>query len=153
MKVILLKDVKGVGKRFEERNVSNGHASNFLIPKKLAVPASGHIANEIRIRIEQETLGREKEGERLTQEIARISGIILKVNLRSNEQGHLFEKLDRQKIQLLLEREKSVRINVENIALDKPIKEVGKYNVPLKFSNSDGEIKETHFTLEVDPLN
>jgi len=41
MKIILLKDVKGVGKRFEEKNISDGYAMNFLIPKKFAVPLTG----------------------------------------------------------------------------------------------------------------
>lgn len=42
MKVILLKDIKGVGKRFEEKNISDGYANNFLIPKNLAVPSTKH---------------------------------------------------------------------------------------------------------------
>ena len=64
MKVILLKDVKGVGKRFEEKSVSDGYAMNFLIPKKLAVPvspASLNIVKQMKERSEKKRMEEEKE--------------------------------------------------------------------------------------------
>ena len=64
MKVILLQDVKGVGKRFEEKNVSDGYAANFLIPKKLAVPinpASLDMVRKMKDGSEKKKAGEEKE--------------------------------------------------------------------------------------------
>lgn len=67
MKVILLKDVKGVGKKFEEKNVADGYAANFLIPQKLAIPLSGQSAAQVAELKKQSEAKRAAEDERLRE--------------------------------------------------------------------------------------
>jgi large subunit ribosomal protein L9 len=67
MKVILLKDIKGVGNRFDEKEVSDGYATNFLIPKKLAVPLSPASASAIKQLKEQSESKKALEEKRLNE--------------------------------------------------------------------------------------
>ena len=67
MKVILLKDVRGVGKKFEEKNVADGYAANFLIPNRLAVPQSGQSVAQLTQLKAQEEKGRAEEEKRLEE--------------------------------------------------------------------------------------
>lgn len=73
MKIILLKDVRGVGKQYEEKNVSDGYAGNFLIPKKLALPYSNTSITQIKILKEQGEAKREiQQKETEEKEIRRM---------------------------------------------------------------------------------
>ncbi|MEX2013532.1 MAG: 50S ribosomal protein L9 [Parcubacteria group bacterium] len=67
MKVVLLKDIKGVGKKFEEKEVSNGYAANFLIPKKLVVPVSPTFLNMIKQMKEQDDKKRAEEEKEINE--------------------------------------------------------------------------------------
>ena len=67
MKVILLKDVKGLGKRFEEKNVAEGYANNFLLPQSLAVPASGNLVAQVNQLKAQAEAKKSKEEKRLDE--------------------------------------------------------------------------------------
>ena len=88
MKVVLLKDVKGVGKKFEEKNVSDGYAGNFLIPKKLAVAATEQSAVQTKQLREQEERNRRKEAERLEEkEAKRLEKHLALEKFRSEQRG------------------------------------------------------------------
>ena len=71
MKVILLKDVKGVGRKFEEKDVADGYAANFLIPRKLAVPFTGQSEAAIRQLKEQSDVRRSAEEKRINEKDAK----------------------------------------------------------------------------------
>ncbi len=123
MKVVLLKDIKGVGKRFEEKNVSDGHAMNFLIPNKLAVPASE--AGTIKALKEKEVQSREAEEKKIEEAVTKISGT---------------------EINLKLKKEKGIDIEAKYIVLEYPIKQTGTFEVPVRV----GDGRETKFTLQVE---
>lgn len=146
MKVILLKDIKGVGKRFEEKEISNGYATNFLIPKKLAVALSGTSAGAVKALKEQEEKNKEKASAEIAENISKIAGKTFAVKMKANEKGHLFQKITTEKISSIL-KEQGISIGAEHILLAQPIKETGTFEVPV----SVGEGKETSFTLEVEP--
>ncbi len=143
MKVILLKDIKGVGKRFEEKNVSDGYAMNQLIPKKFAVPANdaGTVKTLIANKVAQDSI----ERQRLEQTIQKLSSTEIKLKLKANDQNHLFASLNAQKISDLLKKEKEIEISPDLIELKNPIKEIGVFEVPVRV----GE-KETRFMLVVE---
>lgn len=69
MKVILLTDIKGVGKRFEEKSVSNGHAMNYLIPQKLAVPVNPVSLNMVKQRKEQSEKRKAEEEKEINEKL------------------------------------------------------------------------------------
>lgn len=147
MKVILLKDVKGVGRRFEEKEVSSGYANNFLLPKKLAAALSGSSANTIKAIKEQEEKGRAKREAALAESISKIKGTSIEIAMSANEAGNLFASVTPDKLSKLL-KEKGIELDAEHIMLKEPIRKTGTFEVPV----SVGEGKETGFALSIKPL-
>lgn len=143
MKVILLRDMKGVGKRFEEKQVGDGYAANFLIPKKIAVPATGSAAAQIKNIKEGEAKKRSVESEHIEAEVHKLSNTTISLNAKVNEQGHLFASINAEKLSELL-KEQGTDLPAANIVLERPIKEAGEHQVPIKVGG-----KETHFTLSI----
>lgn len=148
MKVILLKDVKGVGKKYEEKNVSDGYAQNFLIPKKLALSLAGSSASAIKILKEQEEKSREDKREALMDNISRLTDLTITTKMKANEKGHLFSSLSAEKISELIKKE-GFEIDAKHIELSEPIKETGTFEVPVSVEG----VKGIKFTLEVKSLN
>jgi large subunit ribosomal protein L9 len=145
MKVILLKDIKGVGRKYEEKEVSDGYATNSLLPKKLAVPASGASGAQIKALKESEAISKQKGNERLEAEIAKLSKTEVQIKARANEKNHLFAAITSQKLSEILKKEKGIDLDPSCIKLDHPIKETGTFEVPVHVSNS----KQSNFTLVV----
>ncbi len=143
MKVILLKDIKGVGKRYEEKNVSDGYAENFLIPKKLAIPATGSAAANIKNLKENDTKHREADEKKLEAEIQKLTNTTVEVKARANEKNSLFAALTAPRISKLL-MEKGIEVSAQSILVDSGIKELGTHNIKVKVGS-----KETHFVLVV----
>ena len=122
MKVILLKDIKGVGKRFEEKEISDGYANNFLIPKKLVMSLSDASIASVKNLKEQEKRVQEKRGEMMSQSISKLKDVKLTTFMKANENGSLFSSLNKKKISELLKKE-GIEIDPEHIKLEEPIKE------------------------------
>lgn len=144
MKVIFLKDVKGVGRKWEEKNVADGYALNKLIPGKLAVPATTSSAAQIKALKEQDEKGKQMKNEKVNAEMAKLSGIDLIIKAKANEKGHLFEKLTAEKIANHLKKEKGIEVNFAYINLFEGIRDLGEFEIPVKVGD-----KLTHFTLTV----
>ncbi len=145
MKVILLKDVKGIGRRFEEKNVSDGYAINSLIPKKLAVPSTGSAAAQIKVLKNGVEKSKEAETFKLREHLKHLSSVTLKVEAKVNEKNHLFASLTKEKLSELLKKQADITVEAECIMLKAPIKEAGTFKIPVQVGNE----KETHFTLEI----
>ncbi|MDB5266296.1 MAG: ribosomal protein [Parcubacteria group bacterium] len=144
MKVILLKDIKGLGRRYEEKNVSDGHAINFLIPKKLAAPATGAVAGQIKSLKESEQKHKEADQSKLRAHMQTLAGTEVVVITKANEKNHLFAALTPEKLSEILMKEKGIELDPDCIETD-PIKELGTFNIRVRVENE----KETHFTLIV----
>jgi large subunit ribosomal protein L9 len=142
MKIILLKDIKGIGKKFEEKNASDGYAINYLIPNKLAVMAGSAAAGQIKSLKEAEEKQNQVKNQKISENVSKLAGTEISVELKANEKGHLFASLSKEKIVDLL-KEKGIQINSENLNTD-PIKEIGTFTIPVLVGG-----KETHFTLVV----
>lgn len=147
MKVILLRDVKGVGRKFEEKQVSDGYAANFLIPKKFAVPADGPGAGSVKVLKEQEERIRTQKSAKLETNVAKLANKTLNFKMSANEKGHLFASINREKLSKLL-KEQGIEIDADCLVLEHAIKETGTFSVPVSL----GSGKSTHFTLEITPL-
>ena len=143
MKVILLKDIKGVGRKFEEKEVASGYALNFLIPKKQAVPVGSASASQIKVIKESGEKHKEAEHKKILIEIEKLSNTEITIALQANEKNHLFASLTKEKISGLL-KEKGIELSASLIKLEQPIKETGTFTVPV----SVGGFK-TNFTLVV----
>ncbi len=131
MKVILLDDVAKVGRRGEVRDVSDGYARNFLIPKKLALSATaGNLQNLEHIKQQQDAkAGRIKgEAEVLRQ---RIEGLTYEERRQASEEGKLFGSVTAQDLVDFLGRQ-GVKVERRRVQLDEPIKALGETTVPIR---------------------
>lgn len=132
MKVIFLQDVKGQGKAGEIREVADGYATNYLIPRGLAIAATeGNVkALEQRRRSEEYRKAKEK---REAEELAlRLSQIELKLTAKAGKDGKLFGSITNKQIADELERQFKIVLDKRKIVLDEPIRTVGRMTVELK---------------------
>jgi large subunit ribosomal protein L9 len=131
MKVILLDDVAAVGRRGDVRDVSDGYARNFLIPKKLALSASaGNLKNLEHIKKQQEAKAERIKGDaRGLQQ--RIEVLTYEERRQASEEGKLFGSVTSQDIVDFLQRH-DVKIERRRIHLDEPIKTLGETMVPIR---------------------
>ena len=131
MKVILLDDVAKVGRRGEVRDVSDGYARNFLIPKKLALSASaGNLKNLERIKqqahAKADRVKADADGVR-----QRIEALTLQERRQASEEGKLFGSVTSQDIAEFLDKH-GIKIERRRIHLDEPIKTLGETTVPIR---------------------
>lgn len=148
MKVVFLKDVPGVGQKNEVKNVSDGHALNFLIPRKLAERGTPHAtAKAERAKSEHETKQR-IQADLLAKNLAALEGVRIEVAERANEKGHLFSGIHRERIAEELKKQKGIDILPEFIVLTHPIKEVGEHAVSVMAHDQAAAV-----TLVVKPLS
>ena len=142
MEVILLADVEKVGLRGEVVDVARGYARNFLLPRKLAEPASpGRVAEIARVdadraRHEARTL---EQGERIAEVLDKT---VLRFEVKAGPTGVLFGSVTPTDIADELWRTRKVRIDRRKIGLHDPIKRVGRYEVPIEvFTDVTVEVK------------
>lgn len=141
MKVILLSDVKDLGKKFEVKEVADGFARNFLFQKGLA-----KLANEEALewlKAQKEFLAQKaEEGLKTVQEIAsKLDDVELSIVMKIGDEGQLFESVNAQKISDKL-KELGFAIKKSQIKLEVPIRELGEFPVKIGFDhNLEAEIK------------
>jgi large subunit ribosomal protein L9 len=131
MKVILLDDVARVGRRGEVRDVSDGYARNFLIPKKLALSASaGNLKNLEHIKQQQDSKAQRIKGDAhgLQQ---RIEALTFEERRQASEEGKLFGSVTSQDLADFLGKH-GIKIERRRIHLDEPIKSLGETTVPIR---------------------
>ena len=141
MRVILLQDIENLGKKFEIKDVKDGYARNFLIPKKLAKLATKQTLKWA--QDQKEILAKKVEGElKKIQELAsQVDGFEVVVSVKVGEEGQFFEKITSQKISEKL-LEMGFDIKKEQILLEEPIGELGEFPVKIKFEhNLEPEIR------------
>lgn len=141
MKVILIQDVKDVGKKYEVREVKDGFAKNFLFPQKLAKPATEE--NLAWLEKQKEKIAKKAEEElKKTQELAsQIDGQEIIFSVKVGREGELFESITPQKIAEKL-KQLGFQVKKQQIDLAQPIKELGEFPIKIKLEhNLEAEIK------------
>lgn len=132
MKVILLQDVKGKGKKGQMIEVSDGYARNFMLPRKVAVEATADAVNTMRMndKATQERIAREKaEAMALSNKLREMT---LVVTARGGGNGRLFGSVTNQEIADALKAKTGVTIDKRKIVISDPIKNVGTFTVTCK---------------------
>jgi large subunit ribosomal protein L9 len=131
MKVILLDDIVKVGRRGEVRDVSDGYARNYLIPKKLALSATaGNLKNLGHIKTQQDAKAGRIKGDAEALR-ARIEALVYEEKRQASEEGKLFGSVTSQDIADFLGRQ-GVKIDRRRITLDEPIKGLGETSVTIR---------------------
>ena len=132
MKVILLQDVKGKGKKGQLLEVSDGYARNFMLPRKLAIEATPDAINTMKMndKATQERIAREK-AEAL--EISRkLREMTLTVTAKGGGNGRLFGSITNAEIAEALEKKTGIKLDKRKIVISDAIKNVGTYTVTCK---------------------
>ena len=132
MKVILLQDVKGKGKKGQMIEVSDGYARNFMLPKKLAIEATADAINTMRMndKATQERIAREKAEALDTSK--KLRAMTLTVKAKGGGAGRLFGSVTNQEIADALAKETGIKLDKRKIVIADPIKSVGTYTVTCK---------------------
>ncbi len=131
MKVILTKDVDKVGKSGEMKVVADGYATNYLIPHKLAVPASGGAYRAYQHDIASREEKRKREREEAEIAATRIASTTLTMGVKVGEGGKLYGSINNQDIAEALGR-RGITVDRHKIDLEQPIKSLGTYKVAIK---------------------
>lgn len=141
MKIILLQDVKGVGKKYEIKNTADGYALNFLIPKKQAVSATPNELKKIEAIKAKMAESEKIQEDLLVKNLKEIDGKTVEINEKVNEQGHLFASIHAEEIVKVLNEKLHFSAKPEYILLDKPIKEAGEHLITIKVGNKKATVK------------
>jgi len=132
MKVILLKDVKNLGRKNEIKNVSDGYARNLLFPRKLAIVATVAEIKKIEEGKEEERLRAEKDLEKNQDVVAKMEGLEIEIAAKTDKEGGLYAALSPAQISKELQA-KGFEIKKGQIKIDEPIKEIGEREVTIEF--------------------
>lgn len=147
MKVVLLKDVAKIGKRYEIKNVADGHALNMLIPNglvEIATPQNLKRVEKIRFALEAE---RKIQSDLLAKNFKSLEGVKIVVSGKASEKGHLFAGIHKEEITRLLKEQAHVDVLPDFIILEHPLKEIGEHKIFVEVGNKKG-----YFTLLVEAI-
>ncbi len=132
MKVILLDNIKGVGKKDEIINASDGYARNFLFPKKLAVEANAENMSKLNNKKDANQYKKDVEKQAAEEMAKKIKGIMLKIKVKAGENGKIFGGVTPKEISENLKSQYKFEIDKKKIELKEPIKTLGSFEVTIK---------------------
>ena len=132
MKVILQQDVKGQGKKGQMVEVSEGYARNFLLPRKIAVPATPDAINTMNLK-EKAKKAEEQRQKALAEETAeKLKECMVKLTARAGSGGKLFGAVTTKEISEGLQKQYGIDVPKQKLVLEDPIKAFGSYQVKAK---------------------
>ena len=132
MKVVLLADVKGVGKKGELINAAEGYARNFLLPRKLAQEATADNINTMRMNDKATQERQAKERAEALELRNRMKDMTVVVTAKGGGAGRLFGSVTNTEVSEALAKQAGIQLDKRKIVLDEPIKSVGVYTVKCK---------------------
>ena len=135
MKVILLKDIKNVGKKDEIINANDGYARNFLFPKGFALEATKDNLLKLQAKNDSKAHKKELEIEENKKQAKKIEEITLKINVKAGENGKIFGGVTSKEISEELKKQYKIEIDKKKIALKETIKNIGTFTVDIKFGD------------------
>ncbi len=132
MKVVLNQDVKGVGKKLQIVDVSEGYARNFLLPKKLAVLADNKAVNEAKGKTDAIKFKKNEEIKAAEEKKEKIEKTCIEFRHKLGEGGKLFGCVTEKEISDSLNQKVGIAVDKKKIIIKNPIKQVGTFNVDIK---------------------
>ena len=132
MKVILLKDVKGTGKKGEVKEVSDGYAKNFLLPKKMAVVADNTNIKELNEKNKSKENKAQKEYEAAVELGKKMEELNVVIYAKAGDGGRLFGSITSKDIAEQIKKQHNIEVDKRKITLDEPIRVLGSRFVDIK---------------------
>lgn len=142
MQIVLIKDVKGIGRAHEKVTTADGYALNYLIPRKLAVAATPQALKEAEVRRAQTIARRELDAKLFAQNLAALGSARVVVKAKANEKGHLYDAVGPAEI-VAAAHALHIDLPEDAIRIERPFKEVGTHKVPVAFGEAFGEFPLT----------
>ena len=142
MKVILLDNIKGVGKKDEIINASDGYARNYLFPKKLAVEANNENLSKLKAKQNSQEFKKNNEREDAKALANKLNDITLKLEVKAGENGKIFGGVTAKEIAENLKLQHNIDVDKKKIVLQETIKTIGTFTVDIKlFEGVVGKLK------------
>ena len=132
MKVILLEDIKGVGKQGDIIQAADGYARNYLFPRKKGIEATKANMNDRELKIKAQTARKAKEQQSAEEFANELNGKTVKINVKSGDGGRLFGSVTATEIAGCLNSQFGLSVDRKKIALTEPIKTIGVYTANVK---------------------
>lgn len=133
MKVILLADVKGTGKKNEVAEVSEGYARNFLFPRKLAAEATAAQLNSIRLKQDAQAHRKQQEKEDAQALAQKMEGKRVKITARVGKDGRLFGSITAKEIAQAMQQQLGMEVDRRKVELSEPIRALGSVQVLVRY--------------------
>jgi large subunit ribosomal protein L9 len=149
MKVVFLEEVEGTARTGDVKNVADGFARNFLLPRKLAAPATDHYINIAQAKANKEAKRQERVDEEARERLLpQVEGKSLKMEVRIGEQGKLFGSVTARDIAEALQESTRIELEHRQVDLKEPIRELGAHEVTVKLTRN---VLAT-ITVNVEPI-
>ena len=132
MKVILKQDIKGVGKKDQVIEVSDGYVRNFLFPKNMAVEANNENMSKLRAKQDSNAFKKQQEKEEAQKIAEKLSKVVLKIPVKAGENGKIFGGVSTKEISELIEKNYKIKVDKKKIELKETIKELGVRTITIK---------------------
>lgn len=132
MKVVLLEDVKSLGKKGELVNASDGYARNFLFPRKLAKEANSQAMNEIKNAAEAKAFKIKTDTDNAKSSAEKLQDKVIKIQAKAGQKGKLFGKVTSKEVAEGIKRQFDIDIDKRKITIDGDIKAFGSYKAEIK---------------------
>ena len=147
MKVILLQDIKNVGKKDEIINANDGYARNFLFPKKLALEATKDNLLKLQAKKDSQKHKKDLEIEEFKKKAKKIEDITLEIKVKAGDNGKIFGGVTAKEVSEELNKQYKIQIDKKKITLKETIKNIGRFSVDVKF----GDGISAKLTLNIQP--
>ncbi len=132
---ILLQDVESLGERGQAIDVAPGYLRNYLIPRKLAQPATAGALEEAQRRLEAAEKAEKARAEREAEAAGLLSKTVLTIHQRAGEDGKLFGSVGAKEIVDALREARDLRIDKRKVKLDQPLREIGTFMVEIELAD------------------
>lgn len=130
MKVLLIKDLRGLGRKGEIKNVSDGYFKNYLFPNKIAVLATPEVERRVKEEAEQRKSEKEALLKELKKDVSRLSGEELVFHVKTDDKGSIFGSVTEAEIKKALTERGYKHFEIE---LAKPIRVLGEFEIVVRF--------------------
>lgn len=144
MKIILLKDVPKVGKRYDIKDVAEGYALNLLIPRGLAQVATPQAVAKVETMKSNDLTEKKIQEELLLKNLEIIKGLTINMKGKANDKGNLFAGITKETLAGEILKASRLNLDSSSIKIDKPIKETGEHKITIEVLG-----KKAEFTLNI----
>lgn len=148
MKVILLEDIKGVGKKDEVINASDGYARNFLLPRKKAIEATEENLSKLKAKKDSILFKKDVDFKEAKEIAKKMETMVLHLKVKAGENGKIFGGVTAKEIAENLKKEYGIEVDKKKVMLNETIKTIGRFSVEIKLN--EGVISKLTLQIEAE---